>query len=53
MEKIQNYIGGQLIEPLSNIYFDNVEPAKGKDYSQIPDSDEKDIDLAVEKAKKA
>ena len=53
MEKIQNYIGGAFVEPKSISYFDNYEPAKGKVYSLIPDSDEKDIQLAVSKAKKA
>ena len=53
MEKIQNYIGGSMLDPDSNTYFDNYEPAKGSVYSMIPDSDEKDIHLAVTKAKKA
>ena len=53
MKKIQNYIGGDIIAPISNSYFDNYEPAIGKVYSQIPDSDEKDIDLAVKAAQKA
>lgn len=53
MEKIQNYIGGNLISPLSEKYIDNYEPAKGSVYSLIPDSDAKDIDLAVKAAKKA
>ena len=30
MEKIQNYIGGKLISPISGAYFDNYEPGKGK-----------------------
>jgi aminomuconate-semialdehyde/2-hydroxymuconate-6-semialdehyde dehydrogenase len=53
MEKIQNYIGGKLISPISGAYFDNYEPAKGKVYSQIPDSESSDIDLAVKAAQKA
>lgn len=53
MKKIQNYIDGDIIAPVSNSYFDNYEPAIGKVYSQIPDSDEKDIDLAVKAAQKA
>jgi len=52
MEKIQNYIGGELLAPKSTSYFNNFEPAKGAVYSLIPDSDEKDIQLAVSKAKK-
>jgi len=53
MEKILNYIGGELVEPKSGQYLDNIEPATGKIYAQIPDSDEKDIALAVDSAKKA
>lgn len=53
MQKIQNYINGELIAPISNSYIDNYEPATGKVYSQIPNSDEKDIELAVKSAKEA
>lgn len=53
MEKIANYIDGQLISPLSNSYIDNFRPATGEVYSLIPDSDEKDVDLAVQAAQKA
>jgi aminomuconate-semialdehyde/2-hydroxymuconate-6-semialdehyde dehydrogenase len=53
MEKILNYIGGKLVEPLSNQYIDNYQPATGAVYSLIPDSDEKDVELAVEAAKNA
>ena len=53
MEKLQNYIGGRLMSPLSDQYFENFEPAKGSVYSLIPDSDEKDIALATEAAKSA
>ena len=53
MEKILNYVGGKLVEPLSNQYIDNYQPATGVVYSLIPDSDEKDVELAVEAAKNA
>lgn len=53
MEKILNYIGGKLLEPQSNQYIDNYEPATGSVYSQIPNSDEKDVAIAVEAAKNA
>lgn len=53
MDKILNYIGGELIEPISANYLDNIEPATGKVYSQIPDSDSADIETAVAAAKKA
>ncbi len=53
MEEILNYIGGKLLEPQSNQYIDNYEPATGSVYSQIPNSDEKDVAIAVEAAKNA
>jgi len=53
MEKLQNYIGGELLAPSSGGYFDNFEPARGLAYSQIPDSDATDINAAVTAAKAA
>ncbi len=47
MQKIQNYINGELVSPVSNQYLDNFNPATGKVYSLIPDSDDKDVELAV------
>jgi aminomuconate-semialdehyde/2-hydroxymuconate-6-semialdehyde dehydrogenase len=53
MEKIQNYINGELVAPAKGKYLDNYNPSTGKVYSQIPDSDEEDVQKAVEAAKKA
>ncbi len=53
MEKLRNYIDGQLIAPKASKYIDNYEPATGKVYSLIPDSDETDIELAVQAAERA
>ena len=53
MQKIQNYINGKLIAPQSNQYIDNINPATGKVYSFIPDSDERDVELAVSAATNA
>ncbi len=53
MQKLQNYIGGKLLPPQSGAYLDNYNPARGEVYSLIPDSDEKDVALAVEAAQKA
>ena len=50
MLKIENYIGGELVKPASAEYLDNFEPATGEVYSQIPDSDDRDVHLAVESA---
>src|SRR6266705_6071720 len=50
---IQNFIDGQFIEPVSGKYLDNIEPATGKPYSQVADSDARDVDLAVAAGEKA
>ncbi|CAN5376557.1 aldehyde dehydrogenase [soil metagenome] len=53
MLKIENYINGELIAPISGEFLDNYNPATGEVYSLIPDSDERDVERAVEAAKKA
>lgn len=53
MEKLANYINGKLLEPVSGKYLDNYEPATGKVFSLVPDSDERDVQLAVEAAQSA
>jgi aminomuconate-semialdehyde/2-hydroxymuconate-6-semialdehyde dehydrogenase len=50
---IQNYIDGRLVSAASGKYIDNINPATGKVYSFIPDSDETDVEEAVNAAKKA
>src|SRR5438132_6508953 len=52
-EKIQNFIDGQFVDPVGGKYLDNIEPATGKPYSQVADSDARDVDLAVAAAEKA
>src|SRR5947209_5178075 len=52
-EKIQNFIDGRFVEPVGGQYLDNIEPATGKPYSQVADSDARDVDLAVAAAEKA
>lgn len=47
MEKIKNYINGKLVETNSGNYIDNYNPASGKVYSLVPDSNEDDINAAV------
>ena len=47
MEKIKNYINGKLVESSSGNYIDNYNPASGKVYSLVPDSNEDDINAAV------
>lgn len=53
MLQIENYIGGELVAPVSGEYLNNYNPATGKVYSLIPDSDERDVEAAVTAAKKA
>jgi aminomuconate-semialdehyde/2-hydroxymuconate-6-semialdehyde dehydrogenase len=50
---IQNYIGGEFKEPLSKQYIDNINPATGERYGQIPNSNAEDVDAAVQAAQKA
>lgn len=47
---IANYIGGNFQAPIDGGYFDNVNPATGAVYCQIPDSNAKDVAAAVESA---
>ena len=51
--KLANYIDGKRVAPVGGQYLDNYQPATGKVYSQVPDSDERDIQAAVAAAKKA
>jgi aminomuconate-semialdehyde/2-hydroxymuconate-6-semialdehyde dehydrogenase len=53
MLHLKNYINGELKEPLAKAYLDNYEPATGLVYSQVPDSDGNDVQLAVDAAKSA
>jgi aminomuconate-semialdehyde/2-hydroxymuconate-6-semialdehyde dehydrogenase len=53
MEKLLNYINGELVPPRSGQYFENMEPATGRPYSLIPDSDIDDVNLATIAAKNA
>src|SRR6201982_474894 len=51
--QIRNFITGQFVEPIGGKYLDNIEPATGKPYTQVADSDAHDVDLAVVAAEKA
>jgi aminomuconate-semialdehyde/2-hydroxymuconate-6-semialdehyde dehydrogenase len=53
MEKILNYIDGAFEAPRSDQYLDNYDPSIGKVYSLIPDSDERDVNKAVDAATQA
>jgi aminomuconate-semialdehyde/2-hydroxymuconate-6-semialdehyde dehydrogenase len=51
--QVGNFIDGQFVEPVGGKYLDNVEPATGRPYAQVADSDARDVDLAVAAAEKA
>lgn len=53
MKKLQNLINGALVPPVSGKYIDNYNPSTGQVYSLIPDSDERDVEAAVQAAKDA
>ena len=53
MKKILNFINGEFIEPTSKKYLENISPINGDVYSLIPDSDERDVQMAINAAKKA
>ncbi|MBC87369.1 MAG: 2-hydroxymuconic semialdehyde dehydrogenase [Bdellovibrionaceae bacterium] len=51
--KILNFIDGQFCEPVSGNYCDNINPSTGAVYSQWAQSNENDVELAVNASKKA
>ena len=53
LPQIRNFIDGQFAEPVGGKYLDNIEPATGKPYLQVADSDARDVDLAVAAAEMA
>ncbi|MCH7813144.1 MAG: aldehyde dehydrogenase, partial [Planctomycetes bacterium] len=53
MIRIANYIDGKRVAPVSGRYLDDVDPATGRAYAQVPDSDAADVDLAVAAADRA
>ncbi|MFC6996843.1 aldehyde dehydrogenase [Rufibacter roseus] len=53
MLHLQNYINGTFSPPASGTYLPNINPATGGVFSQIPDSDERDVQAAVEAAQAA
>jgi aminomuconate-semialdehyde/2-hydroxymuconate-6-semialdehyde dehydrogenase len=51
--RLANFINGEFVDPIGGRYLDNIEPATGKVYSKVADSDGRDVDLAVAAAEKA
>ncbi len=50
---ITNYINGAFIVPIKNNYIDCINPATAEIFTQIPDSDAQDVQLAVDAASEA
>jgi aminomuconate-semialdehyde/2-hydroxymuconate-6-semialdehyde dehydrogenase len=51
--QLGNFIGGKFVPPQSGTYLDDIDPATEEVIAHIPDSDERDIDDAVQAAKQA
>ncbi|WP_448548525.1 acetaldehyde dehydrogenase ExaC [Thalassotalea fusca] len=52
-QRYQNFIGGQWVEPFDGQYMDNLSPVNGHVFCQVPRSNAKDIELALDAAHKA
>ena len=53
MKTIANHIDGTDRPPANNCYFATENPATGQEYARVPDSDQQDLNLAVEAATRA
>src|SRR3954468_500273 len=53
MTKVQNFIGGELVDSVSGATMPLVDPATGEEYARAPISNEADIDNAYAAASKA
>ncbi|SMG24032.1 aminomuconate-semialdehyde/2-hydroxymuconate-6-semialdehyde dehydrogenase [Marivirga sericea] len=53
METIANYINGELRNPITGNYLDDVNPATAQIFARIPLSKEEDLKTAVDSAEKA
>ena len=53
MTEILNFIDGAFVPPIAWRRLDNVEPATGKVYGTVPDSDAEDVEAAVRAAERA
>jgi len=47
LDQIHNFIDGEFVRPGSGSYLENIEPATGRAYSLVPDSDSRDVESAV------
>lgn len=50
MQSVQNFINGRFCDPVGGGWLDNIDPATGKVCGRLPDSDERDVNGAVQAA---
>lgn len=53
MITLKNFIRGELTEPVSGQYLSGQNPATGETFLKVPDSDHRDVELAVKAASEA
>jgi aminomuconate-semialdehyde/2-hydroxymuconate-6-semialdehyde dehydrogenase len=53
MQHVANFIDGRLVEPVGQKFLDDIDPATGQVCTNLPDSDARDVALAVEAADRA
>lgn len=53
MKTFNNFIDGQAVEPVGQAWMDTANPYTGQVWARIPKSDQRDVDLAVQAAKRA
>ena len=51
--RYENFIGGEWTSPKDGNYFENTSPTSGKIICEVPRSNSKDIELALDAAHKA
>ncbi len=49
-DRYDNYIGGKWVAPVDGNYFENISPVDGNVMAKVAQSNDKDIDLAIEAA---
>jgi betaine-aldehyde dehydrogenase len=53
MDKLQNYIDGKAVAPMSGLYMEVIDPSTGKAYVEAPLSRAEDVDAACKAAARA
>jgi aldehyde dehydrogenase len=48
--RYENFIGGEWVRPVNGRYFENLTPVTGKPFCEVPRSDDKDIQAALDAA---